>query len=154
MFDIVLYEPEIPPNTGNIIRLCANTSARLHLVGPCGFNLEQSQLRRAGLDYHDLAQVRLYQDWSDFCQQQAQLPLWAFSTRGRHRYDQVTYHSGDGLLFGPESRGLPLSILETVGQERVLRLPMQASSRSLNLSNTVAIALYEALRQRGFSGLE
>ncbi len=154
MFDIVLYEPEIPPNTGNIIRLCANTSARLHLVGPCGFDLEQAQLRRAGLDYHDIAEVRLYQDWADFCRQQPHMPLWAFSTRGKYRYDQAAFSSGDGLLFGPESRGLPVSLLDSIGEDRVLRLPMQASSRSLNLSNTVAIVLYEALRQGGFYGLE
>jgi tRNA (cytidine/uridine-2'-O-)-methyltransferase len=154
MFEIVLFEPEIPPNTGNIIRLCANTSARLHLVGPCGFNLDEPQLRRAGLDYHDIATVRLYQDWSEFRRQHPRLPLWAFSTRGQTRYDQVNFSAGDGLLFGPESRGLPASLLDSAGRERVLRLPMQAQSRSLNLSNAVAIALYEALRQHGFGGLD
>jgi tRNA (cytidine/uridine-2'-O-)-methyltransferase len=153
MFEIVLFQPEIPPNTGNIIRLCANTAARLHLVGPCGFTLDEPQLRRAGLDYHDIATVRLYQDWSEFRSQQPLLPLWAFSTRGMARYDQAEFKVGDGLLFGPESRGLPASLLDSVGHDKVLRLPMQAQSRSLNLSNTVAIALYEALRQQGFRGL-
>lgn len=154
MFDIILYQPEIPPNTGNIIRLCANTSARLHLVGPCGFKLDDTQLRRAGLDYHDLAQVRIYPDWDAFRQLHPKKTLWAFSTKGQRRYDQAAYHTDDGLLFGPESRGLPVELLGSLGRERVLRLPMQARSRSLNLSNTVAIALYEALRQADFTGLD
>lgn len=154
MYDIILYQPEIPPNTGNIIRLCANTTARLHLVGPCGFILEDAQLRRAGLDYHDLAQVREYRDWDDFRQKHPHKSLWAYSTKGHQRYDQVAYQADDGLLFGPESRGLPAEILQWLGYERVLRLPMQASSRSLNLSNAVAIGLYEALRQADFKGLD
>ncbi len=154
MFDIILYQPEIPPNTGNIIRLCANTAARLHLIGPCGFKLEDAQLRRAGLDYHDMARVQLYESWQDYYQQHTQKPLWAFSTKGKRRYDQVTFQADDGLLFGPESRGLPTELLNNIGDERVLRLPMQANSRSLNLSNTVAVALYEALRQADFAGLE
>lgn len=154
MFDLILYQPEIPPNTGNIIRLCANTGARLHLVGPCGFHLEDTRLRRAGLDYHDLALVRQYRDWAEFRQNNGQQNLWAYSTKGRQRYDQVRYQPGEGLLFGPESRGLPDEILGAMGGERVLRLPMQADSRSLNLSNTVAIALYEALRQADFKGLQ
>lgn len=154
MFDLILYQPEIAPNTGNIIRLCANTGARLHLVGPCGFQLEDAQLRRAGLDYHDLAWVRQYSGWPEFLQQRGAAKLWAFSTKGAERYDRVSYRPGDGLLFGPESRGLPAEILQAMPGERVLRIPMQASSRSLNLSNTVAIALYEALRQAGFEGLQ
>jgi tRNA (cytidine/uridine-2'-O-)-methyltransferase len=154
MYDIILYQPEIPPNTGNIIRLCANTAARLHLVGPCGFTLEDAQLRRAGLDYHDLALVRVYRDWEDFRQQHPYKSLWAYSTKGQRRYDEVAYCQGDGFLFGPESRGLPAEMLDWLGNERVLRLPMQANSRSLNLSNTVAIALYEALRQTDFKGLD
>jgi tRNA (cytidine(34)-2'-O)-methyltransferase len=125
----------------------------LHLVGPCGFKLEDAQLRRAGLDYHDMANVTLYQNWQEYCQQQPLIPLWAFSTKGKKRYDQVAYSAGDGLLFGPESRGLPTEILQQAGTDRVLRLPMQAGSRSLNLSNTVAIALYEALRQGDFKGV-
>src|SRR5690606_36652821 len=138
------YQPEIPPNTGNIIRLCANTGARLHLVGPCGFQLEDTKLRRAGLDYHDLALVQQYHDWAEFRQTNGKKHLWAYSTKGRQRYDQARYQPGDGLLFGPESRGLPDEILDSLGEARVLRLPMQPNSRSLNLSNTVAIALYEA----------
>lgn len=154
MFNIILFQPEIPPNTGNIIRLCANTGTRLHLVGPCGFNLEDAQLRRAGLDYHDMARVTLYENWQGYFRQNPQTPLWAFSTKGKNRYDQVTYSAGDGLLFGPESRGLPAEMLQIAGNDRVLRLPMKATSRSLNLSNTVAIALYEALRQQDFAGLQ
>jgi tRNA (cytidine(34)-2'-O)-methyltransferase len=154
MLNIILFQPEIPPNTGNIIRLCANTSTHLHLVGPCGFSLEDAQLRRAGLDYRDMARVTQYKNWAEYTQHQSHTPLWAFSTKGKKRYDQVAYTDGDGLLFGPESRGLPSEILMSLGDERVLRLPMQASSRSLNLSNTVAIALYEALRQGDFAGLE
>ena len=154
MFNIVLFQPEIPPNTGNIIRLCANTATCLHLIGPCGFKLEDAQLRRAGLDYHDMAKVTLYENWQEYSRQHPQTPLCAFSTKGKKRYDQVAYSAGDGLLFGPESRGLPAEMLQTMGSDRILRLPMQANSRSLNLSNTVAIALYEALRQEGFAGLE
>jgi len=154
MFDIVLYQPEIPPNTGNIIRLCANTAARLHLIGPCGFNLEDAQLRRAGLDYHDMAQVHIYESWLDYRSQHASKRIWAYSTKGCKRYDQAGFQAGDSLLFGPESRGLPQEILELAGAARVLRLPMQANSRSLNLSNTVAVALYEALRQTDFAGLD
>lgn len=154
MFNIILFQPEIPPNTGNIIRLCANTATRLHLIGPCGFKLEDTQLRRAGLDYHDMAKVTLYENWQEYSRQNLQIPLWAFSTKGKNRYDQVTYSAGDGLLFGPESRGLPAEMLQIASRDRILRLPMQATSRSLNLSNTVAIALYEALRQQEFAGLE
>ena len=154
MYDIILYQPEIPPNTGNIIRLCANTHTRLHLVGPCGFRLEDAKLRRAGLDYHEMASVHSYPSWQEYCQQHPKKSVWGFSTRGKQRYDQVTFKAGDGLLFGPESRGLPEAVLQQLGEERVLRLPMQHSSRSLNLSNTVAVALYEALRQANFAGLE
>lgn len=154
MYDIILYQPEIPPNTGNVIRLCANTQTRLHLIGPFGFKLEDAKLRRAGLDYHDMARVRSYRSWQDYCEQCPQKSLWAFSTRGKNRYDQVAFKPDDGLLFGPESRGLPEGLLLQLGQERILRLPMQPGSRSLNLSNTVAVALYEALRQANFTGLE
>jgi tRNA (cytidine/uridine-2'-O-)-methyltransferase len=153
MFDIVLYQPEIPPNTGNIIRLCANTAARLHLVGPMGFVLDDARLRRAGLDYRDMADVRVYDNWESWLQEHGEKPLWAFSTRGGTRYDQVRFRGGDGLLFGPESRGLPGELLDWLGSSRVLRLPMRGGSRSLNLSNAVAVGLYEALRQNGFGEL-
>lgn len=150
MLHVILYQPEIPPNTGNIIRLCANTGARLHLVGPLGFQLEDSRLKRAGLDYRDMARVRQYVSWSEFLSQNPALRLWAFSTRARKPYDQACFKQGDGLLFGPETRGLPGPVLDGCGPERCLRLPMAANSRSLNLSNTVAVGLYEAWRQLGF----
>jgi len=153
MLNAVLYEPEIPPNTGNIIRLCANSGVHLHLVGPLGFRLDDAQLRRAGLDYHEMASVSLYEDWPSYREQNRGQRLWAFSTRGQHRYCDVRYLANDALLFGPESRGLPPSLLEELGTDRVLRLPMVKQSRSLNLSNTVAIAVYEALRQSGFQEL-
>jgi tRNA (cytidine/uridine-2'-O-)-methyltransferase len=150
MINIILYQPEIPPNTGNIIRLCANTGAQLHLVGPLGFQLDHSRVKRAGLDYHELANVRRYQDWSAFINENPAMPIWAFSTRAIERYDQAEFKEGDGLLFGPETRGLPDEILSAYGTDRCLRLPMIDHSRSLNLSNTVAIGLYEAWRQLGF----
>ena len=153
MLNVVLYQPEIPPNTGNVIRLCANTGCRLHLVGPLGFDLDDARLKRAGLDYHELACVTAYPAWSDYLEQNAVQPLWAFSTRGARLYSDVRYGVGDALLFGPETRGLPDALLRNVGRERVLRLPMAAGSRSLNLSNSVAIAVYEALRQLGFEDL-
>jgi tRNA (cytidine/uridine-2'-O-)-methyltransferase len=153
MLNVVLYEPEIPPNTGNIIRLCANSGARLHLVGPLGFTLDDARLKRAGLDYHELATVKSYQDWPSYFEQNRPPRLWAFSTRGGRRYCDVSFRGNDALLFGPETRGLPQTLLETLGHDHVLRLPMTANSRSLNLSNTVAIAVYEAQRQLGFPGL-
>lgn len=154
MFHLILYEPQIPPNTGNVIRLCANTGARLHLVGPMGFVLDDARLRRAGLDYRDMARVRCYDDWESWLSAHHGMRLWAFSTRGRNRYDRATFRPGDGFLFGPESRGLPSGLLDHLPPSRVLRLPMSDGSRSLNLSNTVAIGVYEALRQNGFDGLE
>ncbi len=153
MINIVLYQPEIPPNTGNIIRLCANTGAQLHLVEPMGFVLDDARLRRAGLDYREMANVSRYVNWESFIQANPGMSLWAISTRGKTRYDQIEFRENDGLLFGPETRGLPDNILEQVGRDHVLRLPMQQSSRSLNLSNTVAITLYEALRQQDFGTL-
>jgi len=154
MINIILYQPEIPPNTGNIIRLCANTSARLHLVEPLGFVLDDARLRRAGLDYRELAEVVLYANWDCFLKENPQMRLWAFSTRGETRYDLAEFQDNDGLLFGPETRGLPDKLLEQMGQDHVLRLPMQRSSRSLNLSNTVAVALYETLRQLDFQEID
>lgn len=153
MINIILYQPEIPPNTGNIIRLCANTGAWLHLVEPMGFVLDDARLRRAGLDYREMVDVSRYVNWDCFKQAHPGMRLWAVSTRGKSRYDQVEFRQNDGLLFGPETRGLPETILGQVGQDHVLRLPMHDSSRSLNLSNTVAITLYEALRQQNFGTL-
>ena len=153
MLNVVLYQPEIPPNTGNVIRLCANTGCRLHLVGPLGFTLDDARLKRAGLDYHELACVTSYTAWSDYLEQNVAPPRWAFSTRGARWYSDARFHAGDALLFGPETRGLPDTVLHDVGHERVLRLPMAAGSRSLNLSNSVAVAVYEALRQLGFGDL-
>lgn len=150
MLHIILYQPEIPPNTGNIIRLCANTGACLHLVGPLGFQLDNTRLKRAGLDYAELARVYQHVSWDSFRSEHPEMRIWAFSTRGRKVYDQAEFRSGDGLLFGPETRGLPDSVLAEVGSEYCLNLPMADASRSLNLSNTAAVGLYEAWRQLGF----
>lgn len=152
MFDIVLYEPEIPSNTGNIIRLCANAGARLHLLKPLGFDLDDKKLRRAGLDYHEWVNVSVYDSLADFLVQRNPGRLFALSTKGSSRFSDVSYKAGDALLFGPETRGLPANVLTDVGMGHCLYLPMQAQSRSLNLSNTVAIVLYEAWRQLDFAG--
>ncbi|HSH29983.1 MAG TPA: tRNA (uridine(34)/cytosine(34)/5-carboxymethylaminomethyluridine(34)-2'-O)-methyltransferase TrmL [Thiohalobacter sp.] len=152
MFNIVLYQPEIPPNTGNIIRLCANTGSRLHLVGPLGFDWDDRRLRRAGLDYREFAEVALHADLDRCLQALPDMRLFAFSTRGRTRHTEAGFRVGDALLFGPEPRGLPASVLDALPAERVLRLPMRPDSRSLNLANTVAVAVYEAWRQLGFEG--
>jgi tRNA (cytidine/uridine-2'-O-)-methyltransferase len=151
-FDIVLYEPEIPPNTGNIIRLCANSGARLHLIQPLGFAWEDSRLKRAGLDYHDLARVTLYDDLTDYLAQAAPVRLFACTTKGQTIYTDAQFVAGDALMFGPETRGLPDSLLSQTPAELKLRIPMQADSRSLNLANAVSIVLYEAWRQIGFAG--
>jgi tRNA (cytidine/uridine-2'-O-)-methyltransferase len=150
MLHVVLYQPEIPPNTGNIIRLCANTGASLHLVGPLGFQLDNSRVKRAGLDYAELTNVHQYMNWEEFRKQHADMRLWAFTTRASKAYDQAGFQQNDGLLFGPETRGLPESVLTEIGNNFCLRLPMAKTSRSLNLSNTVAVGLYEAWRQLGF----
>jgi tRNA (cytidine/uridine-2'-O-)-methyltransferase len=150
---VILYQPEIPPNTGNIIRLCANAGVRLHLVGPLGFVLDDARVRRAGLDYDELVDVRHYVNWKTFHAENAACRLWAFSTHGRKNYSMAAIRDGDGLLFGPETRGLPKDLLDNIGCDYTLRIPMQKTSRSLNLSNTVAIGLYEALRQLDFTGL-
>lgn len=152
MLHVVLFQPEIPPNTGNIIRLCANTGAHLHLIRPLGFALEDRQLRRAGLDYHEWAQVRDYADMDDFHRGVAPTRLLAFSTRAQRLYTEMTYQDGDALLFGPETRGLPRAILDSLPVDQCLTLPMCPDNRSLNLSNAVAIAVYEVWRQWGFSG--
>ncbi|MGR8951878.1 MAG: tRNA (uridine(34)/cytosine(34)/5-carboxymethylaminomethyluridine(34)-2'-O)-methyltransferase TrmL [Gammaproteobacteria bacterium] len=152
MFHIVLYEPEIPANSGNIIRLCANTGARLHLIEPLGFELEDKKLRRAGLDYHEWAEVRVHPTLGDFLDSVRPKRLFALTTKGNRLFSTVAYQAGDALLFGPESRGLPASLLAELGTERCLYLPMRKESRSLNLSNTVAVALFEAWRQLGYAG--
>lgn len=151
MLNIILYEPEIPPNTGNIIRLAANTATSLHLVEPLGFELDEPRLKRAGLDYREFAAVQTHKSF-DACMETLDNPrVFGVSTRGKTRYSDVAFESGDALLFGPETRGLPSTLLETLPEERRLRIPMRADSRSLNLSNAVAVVLYEALRQLGFS---
>lgn len=150
MFDVILYQPEIPPNTGNIIRLCANTGARLHLVKPLGFELDDRQMRRAGLDYHEFADISVYDRWTECTDQFKDRRLFAVSTRGTQRYDLVTYAEDDAFVFGPETRGLPAAILGSFPEEQRIRIPMLPESRSLNLSNTVAVVIYEALRQVGF----
>lgn len=154
MFNIILFEPEIPPNTGNIMRLCANTGSRLHLIEPLGFSLEDKKLRRAGLDYRDLATVTVHANLENCLRSLAGARVYALSTRGKRHYDSVRYQPGDVLLFGPETRGLPQAMLDDLGEEHVLRLPMQPGSRSLNLSNTVAVVLYEAWRQNGFTTVD
>ena len=153
MFDVILYQPEIPPNTGNIIRLCANTGVRLHLVKPLGFTLEDKQLLRAGLDYHEFASIRVHADWVECMDELGSRDrrFFAISTKGKQRYDLVTYSPGDAFLFGPESRGLPADLLENFPEQHRLRVPMAAGSRSLNLSNAVAVIVYEAWRQMEFA---
>lgn len=152
MLHVVLYQPEIPPNTGNIIRLCANTGSRLHLIEPLGFELDDKRLRRAGLDYHEFAALQVYQTLEQFVVQQQPRQIYACTTRGRRFYSEVSYQAGDALLFGPETRGLPQSLLDGMAEEQLLRLPMQPQSRSLNLSNAAAVFVYEAWRQLGFAG--
>ena len=154
MFRVLLWQPEIPPNTGNIIRLCANTGAELHLIGPLGFELDDARLRRAGLDYHEFADVRVHGSLRD-CLAALQSPrVFAFSTRATARHDQVAYAAGDAFLFGPESRGLPDDVLADIPSSQRVRLPMRAGQRSLNLSNAVAVAIFEAWRQHDFGGAD
>ncbi len=153
MLNIVLYQPEIPPNTGNIMRLCANTGCALHLVEPLGFDLEEKKLRRAGLDYREFAAVQTWPDLDAFRAAHPDRRLLALSTRARRAYHQISFRPGDALLFGPETRGLPADLLRELGNEQCLRIPMQPDSRSLNLSNAAALVAYEALRQLGFPGL-
>jgi tRNA (cytidine/uridine-2'-O-)-methyltransferase len=151
MLNLILYEPEIPPNTGNIIRLCANTGVALHLIEPLGFDLEEKKLRRAGLDYREFASVQTYESLEACLQVLGSPRLFALSTRGTTRHDEPSYRETDAFLMGPETRGLPRDLLETLPPEQVLRLPMQAGSRSLNLSNAAAVIVYEAWRQLGFN---
>jgi tRNA (cytidine/uridine-2'-O-)-methyltransferase len=150
MLQVVLYQPEIPPNTGNVIRLCANTGAQLHLVEPLGFALDDAKLRRAGLDYHEYASLQVHRSWDEYLATAQPERVFAFSTRGQRRYDRVRYAERDALLFGPETRGLPQALLEALPETQRLCLPMRAGVRSLNLSNAVAVTVYEAWRQLDF----
>jgi tRNA (cytidine/uridine-2'-O-)-methyltransferase len=150
MLHIVLFEPEIPPNTGNIIRLCANTGAQLHLIEPLGFSLNDAKLKRAGLDYHEWANVRIYKNFAEFKTDIKPANVYACSTKGRTRYSDVSFADNDALLFGPESRGLPVEILDSFAAKNIITIPMRPNSRSLNLSNATAIILYEAWKQLGF----
>ena len=152
MFSLILYEPEIPPNTGNIMRLCANTGVTLHLVEPLGFELDEPRLRRAGLDYRDFADVETHTSLGQCLATLGEPRVFAFSTRGSRRYDQPAYRPGDAFLMGPETRGLPQALLDALPPEQRLRLPMRAGNRSLNLSNAAAVVVYEAWRQTGFEG--
>lgn len=152
MFSLILYEPEIPPNTGNIIRLCANTGVQLHLVEPLGFELDEPRLKRAGLDYREFATVTTHASLDECLEMLGKPRVFALSTRAGTRHDTPEFRKEDAFLFGPETRGLPQHILESVPAERRLRLPMKANSRSLNLSNAAAVVVYEAWRQLGFDG--
>ena len=152
MLHIVLFEPEIPPNTGNIIRLCANTGVQLHLIHPLGFTMDEKQLKRAGLDYHEFTQVIEHQNYLQFLKWAGARKIFACSTKGEFFHHEVNYQPDDILLFGPETRGLPVEIRESLPKNQVIRIPMMANSRSLNLSNADAIITYEALRQLDFRG--
>ena len=152
MFRIILYEPEIPPNTGNIIRLCANTGTSLHLIAPLGFELDEPRLKRAGLDYREFADIAVHENLQECLQALHEPRVFALSTRGTTHYAAAQFESGDAFLFGPETRGLPQSLLDSLPPEQVLRLPMRPQNRSLNLSNAAAVVIYEAWRQTGFAG--
>jgi len=154
MYHVVLFQPEIPPNTGNIIRLCANSGAQLHLIRPLGFDMSDKRLRRAGLDYHEFARVQIHDDLAAFVQAIQPNRLLACSTKGGQNYTGIQYEPGDALLFGPETRGLPHAVLESLPEEQRLRIPMLPNNRSLNLANAVSIIVYEAWRQQGFNGAE
>lgn len=152
MFHIVLFEPEIPPNTGNIIRLAANTGCTLHLIEPLGFKLDEKSVNRAGLDYAEAQDLKLYKGWEDFLSQRQPSRIFALSTKGTRSHSDSEFQAGDYLLFGPETRGLPASIRESLPPDQVLRIPMVPNSRSMNLSNSVAVMVFEAWRQIGYSG--
>jgi len=154
MLNIVLYQPEIPPNTGNIIRLCANTGFHLHLIRPFGFVMDDKKLRRAGLDYHELAKVQMHDSLEDYLSASKPKRVMAITTKGRTGHTKINFQSGDALIFGPESRGLPIEFIESLPPEQRLRIPMLKDSRSLNLSNSAAIMIYEAWRQLDFAGAE
>lgn len=152
MFHIVLVAPEIPPNTGNVIRLAANTGCRLHLVEPLGFSLDDKQLRRAGLDYHEFARVEVHDDFDAFLRSARPLRVFALSAHAQRCYTEPAFAAGDAFVFGQETRGLPPALLESIPKAQQLRLPMQPGNRSLNLSNAVAVVVFEAWRQSGFAG--
>ena len=152
MFHVILFQPEIPPNTGNIIRLCANSGCDLHLIEPIGFELDDKRLRRAGLDYHEYATLKRHESLAACLESLDNPRLFAFTTKGSHAFHETAYQPGDAFLFGPESRGLPAEVLDSLPGEQRLRLPMRPGCRSLNLSNTVAVTVYEAWRQNGFAG--
>ncbi len=154
MLHIALFEPEIPPNTGNIIRLAANTGIQLHLIKPLGFELDDKRLQRAGLDYHEFANLKLYDSFEDLLSEHSTKRIFAITSKGTKHYHQVEYQDEDMFLFGPETRGLPQSIRDGLGEDLCLRLPMLKNSRSLNLSNAVSIIVYEAWRQIGFLGAD
>lgn len=151
MFELILFQPEIPPNTGNIIRVCANTGTRLHLVHPLGFRLDDRRMRRAGLDYHEFADLSEHPSWEACAAKFANRRIFALSTRGSCSYAEPAYRPGDVFLLGPETRGLPQEILDALPAEQVVRIPMRPENRSLNLSNAAAVMLYEAWRQQGFA---
>lgn len=152
MFHLILYEPEIPPNTGNAIRLCANVGAELHLIHPLGFDMDASSVRRAGLDYHELSRVHEHSTLDKCLAEINPGRLYALSTRGTRSFFEPSFARGDAFLFGPETRGLPETLLQSLPRETVLRLPMRPGNRSLNISNCAAVVLYEAWRQTGFQG--
>ena len=152
MIDVALYEPEIPPNTGNIIRLCANAGVQLHLIEPLGFTWDDKKLRRAGLDYHEFTNIKFYGNFEEFMTVNDSCKIWACTTKAKNYHHQADFNNGDILLFGPESRGLPIAVLERLSTTQI-KIPMHKNSRSLNLSNATAIILYEALRQLDFTGL-
>ncbi|MCK9564233.1 MAG: tRNA (uridine(34)/cytosine(34)/5-carboxymethylaminomethyluridine(34)-2'-O)-methyltransferase TrmL [Bacteroidales bacterium] len=152
MLHVVLYQPEIPPNTGNIIRLCANTGFHLHLIRPLGFEMDDKRLRRAGLDYREWQGVALHDHWRAFVDAVRPARVFALSTRGTRHHSDIHYAAGDALVFGPETRGLPDAMLDAIGRDHTLRLPMQPRSRSMNLSNAAAVMVYEAWRQLDFAG--
>lgn len=152
MLHIVLFEPEIPPNTGNIIRLAANTGCQLHLIEPLGFKLDEKSVNRAGMDYREIQELNLHKNWNDFLEREKPARIFALSTKGTRCHSDTQFQAGDYLLFGPETRGLPVSIRESLPADQVLRIPMAANSRSMNLSNAVAVMVYEAWRQLGYAG--
>lgn len=152
MFHIILFQPEIPPNTGNSIRLAANTGCTLHLVKPLGFDLSDAQLRRAGMDYSEIADLRIHESWHDCLAALNGARLFALSTRGSTRHDKIRYQAGDAFVFGPETKGLPQEMLDALAPEQRIRVPLVPGNRSLNLSNTVALVVYEAWRQLDFAG--